>query len=180
MWKRDESEIQENTRAATSRMQYVLHPPASPPMTPPAPAAPAPEAWQNLPQGSTIGETVVVKGELTAGEDLTIEGHVEGKISLQEHVLTIGSHGRIQAEVFAKTVIVLGEVRGNITANELIDIRVNGSVTGNIKAVRVSIAEGAYFLGGIDMQRKADAMPAPEPGAGTPESPASEPQAISF
>ena len=178
MWKRDEAENMENSRLATSRMHSVLHPPASAPVTQPAPAAPAPEAWQSLPKTSTIGETVVVKGEFTASEDLTIEGQVEGKISLQEHVLTIGSHGKIQAEVLAKAVIVLGEVKGNITANELVEIRLNGSVIGNIKALRVSIAEGAYFLGGIDMQRKVDAMPAAEPGPGTPESPSPEPQAF--
>jgi cytoskeletal protein CcmA (bactofilin family) len=177
MWKRDESENLESSRLATSRMQSVLHPPLSAPVTPLAPAAPAPEAWQSQPKTSTIGDTVVVKGEFTASEDLTIEGQVEGKISLPEHVLTIGSHGKIQAEVLAKAVIVLGEVKGNITANELIDIRVKGSVIGNIKARRVSIAEGAYFLGSIDMQQKVDAMPAPEPGHGTPESPTPEPQA---
>lgn len=176
MWKRDEAENLENSRLATSRMQTVWNAPASAPVTQPAPAAPAPEALQSLPKTSTIGETVIVKGEFTASEDLTIEGQVEGKIALPEHVLTIGSHGKIQAEVLAKAVIVLGEVKGNITANELIDIRVKGSVTGNIKALRVSIAEGAYFLGSIDMQRKVDAMPAPEPGHGTPESPTPEPQ----
>jgi len=114
-----------------------------------------------------IGKSVVIKGELNGSEDLTIEGHVEGKIELKDHVLTIGPHGRIKAEVFAKAVIVLGEVTGNILASEKVDIRDNGSVDGNIISPRVAIAEGAHFRGSVDMQRKAEvakgAGPAAEP-----------------
>ncbi|HEY7789308.1 MAG TPA: polymer-forming cytoskeletal protein [Vicinamibacterales bacterium] len=101
-----------------------------------------------------IGKSVVIKGELNGSEDLTIEGHVEGKIELKEHVLTIGPNGRIKAQVFAKAVIVLGEVTGNVTASEKVDIRDNGSVDGDIIAPRVAIAEGAHFRGSVDMQRK--------------------------
>ncbi len=102
-----------------------------------------------------IGKSVVIKGELNGSEDLTVEGNVEGKIELREHVLTIGPHGKIKAEVFAKAVIVLGEVVGNITASEKVDIRDNGSVDGDIVSPRVAIAEGAHFRGSVDMQRKA-------------------------
>ena len=100
-----------------------------------------------------IGKSIVVKGELRGSEDLTIEGQVEGKIALKQHVLTIGAHGRIRAQVFAKSVIVLGEVVGNIDATEKVAIRNEGSVEGDIKAPRVAIAEGAKFRGGIDMQQ---------------------------
>ena len=100
-----------------------------------------------------IGKSVVIKGELNGSEDLTIEGHVEGTIQLREHVLTIGPNGRIKAQVFAKSVIVLGEVTGNVTASEKVDLRDNGSVDGDIAAPRVAIAEGAHFRGSIDMQR---------------------------
>ena len=79
-----------------------------------------------------IGKSVVIKGELSGSEDLTIEGHVEGKIELRENVLTIGPNGKIKAEVFAKSVVVLGEVVGNVTASEKVDIRDNGSVDGDI------------------------------------------------
>jgi len=103
-----------------------------------------------------IGKSVVIKGELNGSEDLTVEGHVEGKIELKEHVLTIGPHGRIKAEIHAKSVIVLGEVTGNIHASEKVDIRDNGSVDGDIVSPRVAIAEGAHFRGSVDMQRKAD------------------------
>jgi cytoskeletal protein CcmA (bactofilin family) len=101
-----------------------------------------------------IGKSVVIKGELNGSEDLTIEGHVEGTIQLREHVLTIGPNGRIKAQVFAKSVIVLGEVTGNVTASDKVDIRDNGSVDGDIISPRVAIAEGAHFRGSVDMQRK--------------------------
>jgi cytoskeletal protein CcmA (bactofilin family) len=131
-----------------------------------------------------IGKSVVIKGELNGSEDLTIEGHVEGTIQLREHVLTIGPNGRIKAQVFAKSVIVLGEVTGNVTASDKVDIRDNGAVEGDIVAPRVAIAEGAHFRGTVDMQRKGGAEkpqagaksaatpPAAAATAGTPSQPA--------
>jgi cytoskeletal protein CcmA (bactofilin family) len=118
-----------------------------------------------------IGKSIVIKGELNGSEDLTIEGQVEGKIELRQNVLTIGPNGRIKAQVFAKAVIILGEVTGNVTATEKVDIRDNGSVDGDIAAPRVAIAEGAHFRGSIDMQRagvkpadsKAEVKPAAQP-----------------
>jgi cytoskeletal protein CcmA (bactofilin family) len=112
-----------------------------------------------------IGKSVVIKGELNGSEDLTIEGHVEGTIQLKEHVLTIGPNGRIKAQVFAKSVIVLGEVTGNVTASDKVDIRDNGSVDGDIVSPRVAIAEGAHFRGSVDMQRKGGAPQAQGQGA---------------
>lgn len=108
-----------------------------------------------------IGKSVVIKGELSGSEDLTIEGHVEGKIDLKGNVLTIGPNGKIKAEVFAKAVVVLGEVTGNVTASEKVDIRDNGSVDGDIASPRVAIAEGAHFRGSVDMQRAGGAKPQP-------------------
>ncbi len=124
-----------------------------------------------------IGKSVVIKGELTGSEDLTIEGHVEGKIELRQNILTIGPNGKIKAQVFAKSVIILGEVTGNVTASEKVDLRDNGSVDGDIAAPRVAIAEGAHFRGSIDMQRaggkpgesKATAVP-PQQSATAPAS----------
>ena len=105
-----------------------------------------------------IGKSVVIKGELTGSEDLTIEGHVEGTIQLREYVLTIGPNGRIKAQIFAKSVVVLGEVIGNVTASEKVEIRDNGSVDGDLIAPRIAIAEGAHFRGSVDMQRKGPPM----------------------
>jgi cytoskeletal protein CcmA (bactofilin family) len=120
-----------------------------------------------------IGKSVVIKGELNGSEDLTIEGHVEGTIQLREHVLTIGPNGRIKAQVFAKAVIVLGEVVGNVTASDKVDIRENGSVDGDIVSPRMAIAEGAHFRGSVDMQRKGGAAVPPKadvkPATQTPQ-----------
>ena len=102
-----------------------------------------------------IGKSVVIKGELNGSEDLTIEGQVEGKIELKDHVLTIGPNGKIKAQVFAKALIVLGEVNGNVTATDKVEIRDGGSVDGDIIAPRVAIADGAHFRGSVDMQRRA-------------------------
>jgi cytoskeletal protein CcmA (bactofilin family) len=111
-----------------------------------------------------IGKSVVIKGELNGSEDLTIEGQVEGTIELRQNVLTFGANARIKAQVFAKSVIILGEVTGNVSASEKVDIRDNGSVDGDIAAPRVAIAEGAHFRGSIDMQKggsqKSEAKPA--------------------
>ena len=162
MWKRDES----------------VKPTPPPQAPPPAAAAPAPAAQppraaapEQRPQIErdrvNIGKSVVIKGELSGSEDLTIEGHVEGRIELRDNILTIGPNGKIRAEVFAKSVIVLGEVVGNVTASEKVDIRDNGSVDGDITSPRVAIAEGAHFRGSVDMQRGGTkgAPAAPKPAA---------------
>jgi len=164
MWKRDEA------------VRPTGGQPVAPPPTPPA-AAPTfgrTEAGHFMEKDIVnIGKSVVIKGELNGSEDLTIEGHVEGTIQLRDHVLTIGPNGRIKAQVFAKSVIVLGEVHGNVTATEKVDIRDNGSVEGDIVSPRIAIAEGAHFKGSVDMQRKgAAAQPqakpaAPQPSVGT-------------
>src|ERR1051326_8681242 len=127
-----------------------------------------------------IGKTVVIKGELNGSEDLTIEGHVEGTIQLRDHVLTIGPTGRIKAQVCAKWVIVLGEVTGNVTASDKVDIRDNGSVDGDIIAPRVAIAEGAHFRGSVDMQRKGGQPQSakPQPAQTSQQQSANTPQRV--
>jgi cytoskeletal protein CcmA (bactofilin family) len=163
MWKRDEA-----VRPTTGGQ-----PAAQPPQ--PAPAGTnRPEASQTQEKDIVnIGKSVVIKGELNGSEDLTIEGQVEGTIQLRDHILTIGPNGKIKAQVFAKAVIVLGQVTGNVTASEKVDIRDNGSVDGDIISPRVAIAEGAHFRGSVDMQRKPEAAakaatPQTQPSAGTP------------
>jgi cytoskeletal protein CcmA (bactofilin family) len=115
-----------------------------------------------------IGKSVVFKGELSGSEDLFIEGTVEGKIELRDHVLTIGPNAKIKAELFAKIVVVLGEVVGNITVSEKLDIRDSGSVDGDIVSPIVAIAEGAHLRGSVDMQKKPAAAAVP-PQAAKPE-----------
>src|SRR5262245_38451006 len=92
-----------------------------------------------------IGQSILIQGELSGSEDLTIDGQVKGKISLQEHNLTIGQHGRIQAELVAKKVTILGQVQGNVMASERVEIHEGGRLDGDIVAPRVAIADGAHF-----------------------------------
>ena len=146
MWKRDESP------KPTSSQPTAPVAPVTP--SQPVSAASQPEIRRIERDMVNIGKSVVIKGELNGSEDLTVEGHVEGRIELKDHVLTIGPNGKIKAQVFAKAVIVLGEVNGNVTATEKVDIRDGGSVDGDIIAPRVAIAEGAHFRGSVDMQRK--------------------------
>src|SRR5689334_5556923 len=177
MWKRDEAVKPTPPPPA----------PAAPPVAVQPAAAPQPVAGDKRPQiGSdkvNIGKSVVIKGELSGSEDLTIEGEVEGKIELKDHLLTVGPNGRIKAQVFAKTVIVLGEVNGNVSASEKVEIRDGGSVDGDIVSPRVAIAEGAHFRGSVDMQKKggsasaststsSSVKPAPAPTVAQAASPA--------
>jgi len=180
MWKRDDAVkpappgAPAGTPQSTPVTQNVNPAPASEPVR-------SSDTLRGMEKGPVnIGKSVVIKGELTGSEDLTIEGHVEGKIELRQNVLTIGPNGKIKAQVFAKSVIILGEVTGNVTASEKVDLRDNGSVDGDIAAPRVAIAEGAHFRGSIDMQRaggaKSDAKPASPQGQPAAQSAATTPQ----
>ena len=145
MWKRDE---------APKPVQQPASPPATATVTTPPAAAPRVEATRPSERDNVnIGKSVIIKGDLSGSEDLTIEGQVEGKIELRQNILTIGPNGRIKAAVFAKAVIVQGEVQGDITATERVDIRDAGSVDGDLSAPRIAIADGAHFRGSIDMQK---------------------------
>ena len=151
MWKRDDAVKPATPGGATPGGHPSVGASSAPE---PAPARTASEPNRGTERTTVnIGKSVVIKGELNGSEDLTIEGQVEGKIELRQNVLTIGPNGKIKAQVFAKSVIILGEVTGNVTATEKVDIRDNGSVDGDIAAPRVAIAEGAHFRGSIDMQR---------------------------
>ena len=140
MWKRDEA----------------VRPPAAPGPAPSVPQSHDPGVAARPSSGKDhahIGKSVVVKGALSASEDMTIDGLVEGTIELRQNVLTVGPNGKIMAKILAKAVVVLGHVHGNITAIEKIDIKDSGSVDGDLISPRVAISEGAHFRGSIDMQR---------------------------
>jgi cytoskeletal protein CcmA (bactofilin family) len=98
-----------------------------------------------------IGKCAVIRGELSAREDLIIEGKVEGKIVLKDHRLVIGKHGVIQGEIRARNVTVNGKVVGNIYAGELTEITATGTVEGNIESSRILVKDGAYFSGSVDL-----------------------------
>jgi len=100
---------------------------------------------------ANIGKSIVIKGDLTGEEDLVIEGRVEGKIHLPNHRLTIGQGGNVQAEVHAKSVVVIGRVAGNIGAGERLEVQASGIVDGDVRAPRLSVQEGAILNGSIEM-----------------------------
>ena len=150
MWKRDEG-----VRPPQPTTGPTSAPSAAVPPAPPPPPASRPEVGSKQERDVVnIGKSVIIKGELSGSEDLTIEGQVEGKIELRQNILTIGPNAKIKAQVFAKAIIVQGEVHGNVSATERVDIRDNGSVDGDLSAPRVAIADGAHFRGSIDMQRQ--------------------------
>src|SRR5262245_2646943 len=153
MWKRDEA-VKPTGGQPTPATPSTQSQQQQPQQASAPPAQSEPRRHQMERDVVNIGKSVVIKGELNGSEDLTIEGHVEGKIELKDHALTIGPNGKIKASVFAKSVIVLGEVNGNVTPTEKVDIRDGGSVDGDIVSPRVAIAEGAHFRGSVDMQRR--------------------------
>ena len=122
---------------------------------------------------ASIGKSIIFKGELSGDEDLEIDGHVEGDIKLPNHVLTIGAHGKVKASVVAKCVQVVGNIAGNVTATERVEIEASGIVEGDIRAPRLLVQEGAVVNGAIEMtggQGGATTKPAGE----APKSTASE------
>lgn len=102
-----------------------------------------------------IGKAVLIKGELSGSEDLYLDGEVEGTIELHQNVLTIGPNGRIRAHVHAREVVIHGKVDGNIQGNDRVELKRSAVLVGDIVTQRVSIEDGAYFKGSIDIQREA-------------------------
>jgi len=106
---------------------------------------------------ATIGKSLVIKGEVTGSESLYIDGRVEGSINLSGNRVTIGRNGVVAANISAREIVVLGKVRGNLTASDRVDIRSDGSLTGDVVAARISIEDGAFFKGGIDIRKAGSA-----------------------
>jgi cytoskeletal protein CcmA (bactofilin family) len=148
--------------------------PANTPLTPNEPQRPTPPSTPSFepaarptsgvsgasPAGeqATIGKSLVIKGEVTGSESLYIDGKIEGTINLAGNRVTVGRNGQVSANITAREIVVLGKVRGNMTASDRVDIRSEGSLTGDVAAQRISIEDGAFFKGGIDI-RKPDAKP---------------------
>src|SRR5437588_3160744 len=122
------------------------------------PAAAARPVSTSTADQATIGKSLVIKGEVTGSESLYIDGRVEGSINLAGNRVTVGRNGIVSANINAREIVVLGKVRGNLTASDRVDIRSDGSLTGDVVAARISIEDGAFFKGGIDI-RKAGQKP---------------------
>lgn len=174
----------------SSRREDEVAPTNQPTPTTPVPAAvPSPSLRPADPVRSdarsseiaTIGKSVVVKGELSGSEDLVVDGEVEGSIALRGQSLTIGPNGRVRANIEARNVILHGRVDGDIHASDRVELRKSASLSGDITTARISIEDGAFFKGTIDIQKPEPApkieprpqVPAPAVStapAGTPSS----------
>ncbi len=129
---------------------------------------------------ATIGKAVAIKGQIVSREDLLIDGEIEGTVEAQEHRITIGPNGRVQAGIKAREIVILGSVTGNVEATDKIDIRKDARLLGDIKTARIVIEDGAYFKGSIDITKaevKQQPKPmAPPPVAAAPPPPPAAPQ----
>jgi cytoskeletal protein CcmA (bactofilin family) len=127
------------------------------------PASAPRNATLNTSEQATIGKSLVIKGEVTGSESLYIDGRVEGSINLPGNRVTVGRNGVVSANIIAREVVVIGKLKGNLNATDRVDIRNEGSLTGDVVAQRISIEDGAYFKGGIDIrkpgQREAESAP---------------------
>ena len=136
----------------------------TPPTQAPVPTPPQPSAPRTQPQSrdrALIGPSIKIEGSLSGGEDLFVEGRVEGKIELADHSVTIGSGGRIKADIHGRSIDVMGEVEGNLYGSEQIILRQSCTVRGNLVAPRVSLEDGSNFKGSIDMSSKPEAEAKP-------------------
>lgn len=142
----------------------------------PAPARPvarpstptAPPAAPSVSRGSaSIGKSLRIKGTITGTEDLYIDGQVEGAIRLEGNSLTIGPNGDVDADVFARDIVIEGKVKGNVNAGDRIDVRKSGSLNGDLSAARIAIEDGAVFRGSVNIV-KPEPAPAPKAVANPP------------
>ena len=109
-------------------------------------------------QAAIIGKSLVIKGEVTGSESICIDGKVEGSINLPGNRVTIGPNGQVSATITAREIVVQGEVVGNVTAGDRLDVRSEGSLTGDAVAQRISLADGAFFKGKIDIRRSSEEL----------------------
>lgn len=124
---------------------------------------------------ATIGKAVKINGQIFTKEDLYVDGDVEGTIESQDNKVTIGPNGRVQAGIRAREVVILGQVQGNVEANDKVDIRKDAKLVGDIKTSRISIEDGALFKGSIDIV-KAEPKASTAPQVSTPAAPVSTPR----
>ena len=103
-----------------------------------------------------LGPSLHIKGEITGNEDLLIEGSVEGLVQLDERKLTVGATAKLTADIIAREVVVYGTVKGNLRAKDRIEIKKDGSVNGDLTTARISIEDGAYFKGSIEIDKSGD------------------------
>jgi cytoskeletal protein CcmA (bactofilin family) len=126
---------------------------------PAAGGAPGAPGTLSTGEQATIGKSLVIKGEVSGSESLYIDGKIEGAINLPGNRVTVGRNGQVAANVMAREIVVLGKIRGNCQASDRVDIRAEGSLTGDVVAARISIEDGAFFKGGIDIRKPGTTEP---------------------
>jgi cytoskeletal protein CcmA (bactofilin family) len=151
MFKKDEMPTGSEATSAASQPRK----PAAPPQRGSGPAS--------------IGPSITVKGDISGNEDLVIQGRVEGSVNLVQNNVTIGSNGRVKADVNGRTVIVEGEVKGDLNAEEQIILRHTARVEGGLVAPRVALEDGAVFRGSIEMDSKPSSSTGSKPAAAKKE-----------
>jgi cytoskeletal protein CcmA (bactofilin family) len=102
---------------------------------------------------ATIGKGLFIKGEISGSESLFVDGKIEGTINLPGNRVTVGRNGQVAANITAREVVILGKIRGNVSATDRVDIRAEGALNGDVAAARISIEDGAFFKGGIDIKK---------------------------
>ena len=143
----------------------------------PAPSVQSRPATQGADSRTIIGKGVVITGEISGTGDVEIRGTISGSITLKNNIATISKSGVAQASVTAKNVDVSGRVEGDIIAEELVVIRKDSTVAGNVNAPRVSLEDGAHFKGSVDMQSaKRQAAPEPQRKPNPPSTPPTPPR----
>lgn len=126
------------------------------PAAAPAPTAvepPRPQPTTGSNEQATIGKGLFIKGEISGSESLFVDGKIEGSISLPGNRVTVGRNGQVAANITAREVVILGKIRGNVSATDRVDIRAEGALNGDVAAARISIEDGAFFKGGIDIKK---------------------------
>jgi cytoskeletal protein CcmA (bactofilin family) len=147
MWKRDTS-----PQPIIDTPQPTVEPPPHISVhTPP----PGPTRVENRPHENALnlGKSVMIKGEVSASEDLTLFGQMDGRVTLTDHTLTIGPDADIRAEISASVVVVMGSVSGNVSASQRVEIRATGSVEGDVASGDLVIHEGGRLQGTVAMHR---------------------------
>lgn len=156
MWKKNDAPIQTPPAPQPAPVPQPS-PVAAAPVPAPVPVPDKPRAAAST-GAVTIGSSVVIKGEVSAREDLTISGRIDGKVEVRDHVVRVGREAQVNAEISGRVVLVEGSVKGNITATERIELLEHGSVEGDISAPKVAMAEGAQFRGKIDMAKRGESI----------------------
>jgi len=149
-------------RAESRKGRIMLQPPENKNATPPAPNQNSytPVKTSSAPiEQATIGRSLVIKGEISGAESLFVDGRIEGTVNIPEHRVTVGRNGVVTADVNAREVVIMGKVHGNIICSDRLDIRSEGSVTGDVVVQRISVEDGAILKGSVQVQASEQKKP---------------------